>query len=560
MYAIIAFIPIIFTVIVMAGFNWPAKRALPLAWLITAILSLVIWKMDILTVGAYTISGFLTSLDTLAVIFGAILIMNTLKHSGAMKVINNMFTTISDDPRIQAVIIAFMFGAFIEGAAGYGTPAALAAPLLISLGFPPLCAAMVALIYNSVPVNFGAVGLPPNTAMNLISGMISDQGADPEAFKLVLAKWVAIPNAIICPIIIFIAMAMMCKLYGKTKSIKPAVECIPFIIVAAVIFDIPYLLIATFLGTDLPSLLASLVGMAGTIFMAKKGILVPKTKFEFPEQSAWEPYWKSVAEVQEDETMKGEASMSPIMAWLPYGIIAIVLVVTRVPWTGLQSVMNVTTLPFAIGIKNILGVAGVDWTFKWAWSPGILPFTIVALLIIPLHKMKGAQVKAAWKETGKMVSGAAVALLFGIAMVQLFRFSNVNASGLNSMLIEMARGLAALVGKAYIVVAPLIGVLGAFISGSATVSTTLFAALQYETATILALPQLLIIAMQVAGGAMGHMTCVNNIVAACTTCGTIGAEGRLIRSNCIPMLIYCALTVLILGGAILMGANPFPLG
>lgn len=556
MYALIAFIPIIFTVVVMAGFNWPAKRALPLAWLITAVLSLAVWKMDMLTVGAYTVSGFLNSLDTLAVIFGAILIMNTLKHSGAMKVINNMFTTISDDPRIQAVIIGFMFGAFIEGAAGYGTPAALAAPLLISLGFPPLCAAMVALIYNSVPVNFGAVGLPPNTAMNLISGMISDRGADPEAFKLVLAKWVAIPNAIIAPIIIFVAMAMMCKIYGKTKSIKPAVECLPFIIVAALIFDIPYLLIATFLGTDLPSLLAAPIGMLGTIFMARKGILIPKNQFEFRAPSEWEPYWKSVAEVKEDETMKGEATMSPIMAWLPYGIIAIVLVITRV---ALQSVMNVGTLPWAISLKNILGVSGVDWTFKWAWSPGILPFTIVALLIIPLHKMKGEQVKAAWKETGRMVSGAAIALLFGIAMVQLFRFSNVNASGLNSMLIEMARGLAALVGKGYIVVAPLIGVLGAFISGSATVSTTLFSSLQYETATILALPELLIIAMQVSSGAMGNMTCVNNIVAACTTCGTIGAEGRLIRSNVVPMLIYCALTVLILGGAIMMGVNPFPL-
>lgn len=556
MYALIAFIPIIFTVVVMAGFNWPAKRALPLAWLITAVLSLAVWKMDMLTVGAYTVSGFLNSLDTLAVIFGAILIMNTLKHSGAMKVINNMFTTISDDPRIQAVIIGFMFGAFIEGAAGYGTPAALAAPLLISLGFPPLCAAMVALIYNSVPVNFGAVGLPPNTAMNLISGMISDRGADPEAFKLVLAKWVAIPNAIIAPIIIFVAMAMMCKIYGKTKSIKPAVECLPFIIVAALIFDIPYLLIATFLGTDLPSLLAAPIGMLGTIFMARKGILIPKNQFEFRAPSEWEPYWKSVAEVKEDETMKGEATMSPIMAWLPYGIIAIVLVITCV---ALQSVMNVGTLPWAISLKNILGVSGVDWTFKWAWSPGILPFTIVALLIIPLHKMKGEQVKAAWKETGRMVSGAAIALLFGIAMVQLFRFSNVNASGLNSMLIEMARGLAALVGKGYIVVAPLIGVLGAFISGSATVSTTLFSSLQYETATILALPELLIIAMQVSGGAMGNMTCVNNIVAACTTCGTIGAEGRLIRSNVVPMLIYCALTVLILGGAIMMGVNPFPL-
>lgn len=556
MYALIAFIPIIFTVVVMAGFNWPAKRALPLAWLITAVLSLAVWKMDMLTVGAYTVSGFLNSLDTLAVIFGAILIMNTLKHSGAMKVINNMFTTISDDPRIQAVIIGFMFGAFIEGAAGYGTPAALAAPLLISLGFPPLCAAMVALIYNSVPVNFGAVGLPPNTAMNLISGMISDRGADPEAFKLVLAKWVAIPNAIIAPIIIFVAMAMMCKIYGKTKSIKPAVECLPFIIVAALIFDIPYLLIATFLGTDLPSLLAAPIGMLGTIFMARKGILIPKNQFEFRAPSEWEPYWKSVAEVKEDETMKGEATMSPIMAWLPYGIIAIILVITRV---ALQSVMNVGTLPWAISLKNILGVSGVDWTFKWAWSPGILPFTIVALLIIPLHKMKGEQVKEAWKETGRMVSGAAIALLFGIAMVQLFRFSNVNASGLNSMLIEMARGLAALVGKGYIVVAPLIGVLGAFISGSATVSTSLFSSLQYETATILALPELLIIAMQVSGGAMGNMTCVNNIVAACTTCGTIGAEGRLIRSNVVPMLIYCALTVLILGGAIMMGVNPFPL-
>lgn len=158
-----------------------------------------------------------------------------------------------------------------------------------------------------------------------------------------------------------------------------------------------------------------------------------------------------------------------------------------------------------------------------------------------------------------MVSGAAIALMFGIAMVQLFRFSFVNSSGLDSMLLEMAEGLAALAGKAYIVVAPLIGVVGAFISGSATVSTTLFASLQFETATILVLPQLMIVAMQIAGGAMGNMVCVNNIVAACTTCGTSGAEGRLIRSNVLPMLIYCGLIVCILGGAILLGVNPVPL-
>ena len=212
MFAIIAFIPIIVTIIVMAGFNWPAKIALPLAWLITAVVCFFGWQMDFITIAAHTVSGFLTSIDTIVIILGAILIMNTLKHSGGMDVINHMFTNISDDPRIQLIIIGFMFGAFIEGAAGFGTPAALAAPLLISVGFPPLCAAMVALVLNSTPVPFGAVGTPAATAFNMVSGEVAESGiANSEAWKLGLTKWVAIPSAIICPIIIFVAMCMMCK-------------------------------------------------------------------------------------------------------------------------------------------------------------------------------------------------------------------------------------------------------------------------------------------------------------------------------------------------------------
>ena len=103
--------------------------------------------MDFITIAAHAVSGFLTSIDTIVIILGAILIMNTLKHSGGMDVINQMFTNISDDPRIQFIIIGFMFGAFVrKDAAGFGTPPALAAPLLISVGLPPLCAAMVALL------------------------------------------------------------------------------------------------------------------------------------------------------------------------------------------------------------------------------------------------------------------------------------------------------------------------------------------------------------------------------------------------------------------------------
>ena len=141
MLALIAFIPLVVVVVLMVAFNWPAKRALPLAWLLTLIIAVAMWKLSIMHAIAYTITGFLGGFEVIVIIFGAILIMNTLSRSGAMAAINGMFTSITVDIRIKAIIIGFIFGAFIEGAAGFGTPAALAAPLLISVGFPPLAAA-----------------------------------------------------------------------------------------------------------------------------------------------------------------------------------------------------------------------------------------------------------------------------------------------------------------------------------------------------------------------------------------------------------------------------------
>ena len=135
MYAIIAFIPLIVVVVLMIAFKWPAKRALPLAWLLSLIIGGAIWKLGIMDMASLTINGFLSAFTTLFIIFGAILIMNTLSASGAMSAINGMFKGVTKDARILAILIGFLFGAFIEGAAGFGTPAALAAPLLISVGF-----------------------------------------------------------------------------------------------------------------------------------------------------------------------------------------------------------------------------------------------------------------------------------------------------------------------------------------------------------------------------------------------------------------------------------------
>lgn len=554
MYALIAFIPIIVTVVLMVAFNWPAKRALPLAWILACVIAFAVWKMNVHDMAAYTITGFLSAFETLVIIFGAILIMNTLKRSGAMSAINGMFKGVTKDARILAIIIGWVFGAFIEGAAGFGTPAALAAPLLISVGFPPLAAAIVALICNSTPVCYGAVGTPTNTAFATVKDAVAAGGADPDTWKMALTKWSAISMAVGAFFIVFVAVCVLVKLFGKNKSFKDALPCIPFIVFTVAVFDIIYLLIATFIGPELVSLVAAVITLFVSIGAAKAGFLQPKETWTFTPEETWDRSWLSTTEVPEPKV----SDMPLLKAFTPYIIIIAILVATRVCQNvgmGWASAMKA----FTIGTGKSGVILGLDWNWAILWNPGVI-FIIVALLTIVIQGMKGSEVSGAWKDTGKQVSGAAIALLFGVAMVNIFRYTNVSSDVMDgSMLLIMARGLAALAGKAYVIVAPLIGVLGAFMSGSNTVSNTLFSSLQFETATILAMPQVFIVALQNNGGAIGNMVCVNNVVSACATTGTIGNEGKIIRTNIVPCIIYCAIVVIVLGGAMLMGINPVPL-
>ena len=554
MYALIAFIPIIVTVVLMVAFNWPAKRALPLAWILACVIAFAVWKMNIHDMAAYTITGFLSAFETLVIIFGAILIMNTLKRSGARSAINGMFKGVTKDARILAIIIGWVFGAFIEGAAGFGTPAALAAPLLISVGFPPLAAAIVALICNSTPVCYGAVGTPTNTAFATVKDAVAAGGADPDTWKMALTKWSAISMAVGAFFIVFVAVCVLVKLFGKNKSFKDALPCIPFIIFTVAVFDIIYLLIATFIGPELVSLVAAVITLFVSIGAAKAGFLQPKETWTFTPEETWDRSWLSTTEVPEPKV----SDMPLLKAFTPYIIIIAILVATRVCQNvgmGWASAMKA----FTIGTGKSGVILGLNWNWAILWNPGVI-FIIVALLTIVIQGMKGSEVSGAWKDTGKQVSGAAIALLFGVAMVNIFRYTNVSSDVMDgSMLLIMARGLAALAGKAYVIVAPLIGVLGAFMSGSNTVSNTLFSSLQFETATILAMPQVFIVALQNNGGAIGNMVCVNNVVSACATTGTIGNEGKIIRTNIVPCIIYCAIVVIVLGGAMLMGINPVPL-
>lgn len=552
MNAILAFSPILLTIILMVGFNWGAKKALPLSLLLAITIALGVWKIDLHHVLGYSFFGFLKAFDILIIIFGAILILNTMKISGAMAAINNGFNGITTDRRIQAIIIGFMFGAFIEGAAGFGTPAALAGPLLVGLGFPPLAAAMVALIYNSVPVPFGAVGTPiSGGAMATLSENLSGVGANVEGFKLMLTQWVAIPNAMVGIFIPLLGLIILTRFFGKEKSIKPALAAAPFAIFAGLAFVVPYVLIAATLGPDLPSLLGGFIGLGIVIFAAKRGFLVPKKKWDFPIKSEWEKSWMSNETIQEPT----ENKMGLLKAWMPYVLIAIILVVTRIPALGLKSFLASQTLT----ISNVLGIADLNYVLKWAYLPGTIPFILVALITNVMYRMKTKEILSSWKTTFKQISGAAIALLAGVAMVQLMLKSGTNGAGLDSMLTVMANSIADLSGAAYPVISPIVGVLGSFMSGSATVSNLLFASLQFETASILQIPEVLIVAAQTSGAALGNMICVNNVVAVCATVGCVGAEGTIIRRNAIPAFIYYLFIMIILVVFISLGFDPMPL-
>lgn len=548
MSALLAFIPILAAIILMAGLNWPATKALSLSLLTAMVVALFYWQMSIPHILGYTFFGFLKALDILIIIFGAILILNTLKVSGAMTTINNGFSGITTDRRIQVIIIGFMFGSFIEGAAGFGTPAALAGPLLVGLGFPPLAAAIVALIFNSVPVPFGAVGTPIFGAMSTLGSNLEALGISPDSYMMTLTEWIAIPNSVAGIFIPLLGLMIMTRVFGESKSIKPALAAAPFALFAAFAFMVPFVIIAVLFGPELPSLVGAFIGLGIVVMAAKKGFLVPKDSWDFPEEKLWPDVWKSSV----DTGSTGEAKMSLLKAWAPYLLIAIILVVTRIPEFGLKSLLNDQQFTF----NNVANISGLTYELKWAYLPGTIPFVLVAIITHFMYKMPLKDVKGAWSLTFRQLKDAAIALLAGVGMVQLMLNSNVNASGMESMLTEMAVAASDLSGSAYPVFATAIGSLGTFMSGSATVSNILFMSFQFETALLLDFSPILITAMQGIGAGVGNMICVNNVVAVAATVGCIGAEGQIIRTNAIPALFYYLLITLIFGLLITLGVSP----
>jgi len=544
--ALVALLPILVALVLMVGMRWPSTRAMPLSWLTCALGAFFIWKLPVGYITALTLQGFVVAIGVLIIVFGAILILYTLQYSGGMETIQYGMQNISRDKRIQAIIIGYMFAAFIEGAAGFGTPAALAAPLLLSLGFPPLAAAVVCLAFNSFPVSFGAVGTPIIMGLTPVKQLVENAVAsgvsglnytDFPTFCKAIGEVVTMmhgPMVVILPIFM---LGFLTRFYGQKKSWVEGFAAWKFCVFAAVAFLIPYVACAWLVGPEFPSMIGGLVGLGIIVAGAKKGFCVPKETWDFGPQSTWDAEWTGMIATSTDTEFKPH--MSQFKAWLPYILIGLILVITRVPALGIKSFIVAQKIPF----NNILGFTGVSASIDYLNLPGTIPFTLVAILTVFIHGMPGAAVKQAWTETFAKMKAPTIALLAAVALVSVFRGSGVADMALNpnnypSMPLAMAKAMADLAGNAWPMLASYVGGLGAFITGSNTVSDLLFSEFQWGMADQLNLSHQIIVAAQVVGGAMGNMVCIHNIVAVCAVTGLIGREGMILKKTFWPFVLY----------------------
>ena len=549
MTALLSFLPILAVGVLLVGFRLPASRAMPVSYLVAAGLALFVWQVPGVQVAAASIKGLSLTLRLLFIIFGAILLLNTLKHSGALAVIRNGFTNISADRRVQVIIIAWLFGAFIEGAAGFGTPAAVTVPLMVGLGFPAMAAVVAGMIIQSTPVSFGAVGTPILVGVN--KGLAGDESVQTAVREMGFGQWdgflafvgfkVALVHAIVGTLIPLLLVVFMTRFFGKNKSAREGLAVAPFALFASVALTVPYVLVARFLGPEFPSLLGALIGLAIVVPVARRGWLVPKGEpWEFPPRAEWEAGWMGGVEIDLKSGQAGEPpKIGVFAAWLPYLLLAGLLVLTRLEALPLKAWLR------SIQFKWDVFGTGIFVDETPLYVPGTV-FIVVSLIAVALHRMNGSGVGAAWGESLKTTAKASVALVFTVPMVQVFLNTDGGLAGYEKMPIALANGVAALAGGAYPLLAPALGGFGAFVAGSNTISNMMFSLFQFEVAVKIGVDATWMVALQAVGGAAGNVICVHNVAVASAVVGLSGREGEVIRKTLL-VFVYYALAAGVIG-------------
>lgn len=511
--------PIVLLIYLMVKRNaLPSYVALPWIAAVVLIIQLVFFETDITTVSANIVSALIAVQTPISVIFGAILFNHFSEKSGVTNILRKWLANINSNPVAQLMIIGWAFAFMIEGASGFGTPAAIAAPILMGLGFPPLRVAMLALVMNSVPVSFGAVGTP--TWFGFGGLHLSD------AQVLEIGSMTALIHTFASLVIPLMALRMIVSWQEIRKNIG-------FVYISILACMVPYILIAQ-VNYEFPSLVGGAIGLLVSIFVAKKGIGLAKTEGEVDSNA-----------VSQKEVFK---------ALLPTGMLIFILIITRIKQLPFKAMLNDSTDWLAVqlgslghfeisqglvlSLKNIFGTS-INASYKALYVPSFIPFIITVLILSVVFALGFRKTKEVFSVSLKQTFNPFLALVGALIMVKLML-----VGGDGSMVKIIGKSFADATGQYWTLFASYLGAVGAFFSGSNTVSNLTFGSVQLSTAELTGLSASLVLALQSVGGAMGNMVCINNIIAVSSVLNLEKQEGTIIKKTVVPMFVYGVIAAL----------------
>lgn len=472
MQALLALTPIVFVLVGIVVLKKSAQNVSLLAAVYTIILALVSFNATVEETGVQAYAGLISTLQIMAIIFGAFTLLNVMRKSGAMDRINLTIAGVTNDKRVLVIIIAFCFGAFLEGAAGAGTPAAIAAPFLVGLGFQPIVAVMASLLSNGLPASFGGAGVTTISGSAGVQELVSVVNASKAT------GWFHPVGAIIFPtLLIFL-------LYGKNS--RKGIQGL--LLFTGVIYGATYFLVSNFIGPELVSMLTGIVSMLGVVLYLRVA------KIETPDKYLYIPE-KAIETEGEGVVVDVKSKYSAFRAISPYLILLIALPVIR----------------FSFPLSTLTRYGYATWV-------GTVIF-IVAMI--------GTVILGTSKDIPEIIKIAFVSVIPAfLAMVSLLIVANIMKA--NGMMLIIAKMLAN-TGAFYPFFVVYIGSLGAFMTGTALGANIMFAPLHMEAAAMLDMSPTLLFAANSAGASLGNQICPNNVVAVCTTVGMLGEEGEVIK-------------------------------
>lgn len=502
---ILALMPILWLVVSLCYIKMPAYKACPVALLIAIVLALLYWKtpgMEVFTAG---LEGAVMALWPIAlVIIAAIFTYNLTVKTGAMNKIQNMLTSVSNDKRVLVLIIAWAFGGFMEGMAGFGTAVAIPASILCGLGFNPIFATVICLISNATPTAFGSIGIPTVT-------IASVTGFDPISVATTVSLQLFL-------MVIFTPMLLVTIAGGGLKSLKSSWH---IALVSGLGFAVVQLITSRYIGAELPAVTGSVASMLLTILAAK--IFCKNT----PEEYKIAPQSNSELSAQEHIGVREAA-----VAWSPFLLIFVFLI------TVSKLVPPIYNLLASVKTSVVIysGEGAAPYTFSWLTTPGVL-ILIAAVLGGLLQKASVSDMLEVMGQTLKQMLKTIITLLTILAAAKIMGYSGMTR--------DIAAFLVAVTGTAYPFFAPLIGSIGTFVTGSATSSSVLFGKLQAEAASVIGIEEIWLVAANIMGATAGKIISPQNISVALAATGNSGKESEILRITLKYYVLYIVLFGLI---------------